>query len=163
MLRRVVQRPPRRLNSSGVRNRSRFRSRNFITSRHGLLAGIVDEMSEYVGELDWKRKMVFNRDWGRRHPESREAWEIARFGATFRAEQHRQAPQRPRAGAPTLTRLHRLGRRQDPVKEEAMYWWITHDPADDTPSPDYAVPARSHEAAKRKLAAAINVPLWTLR
>ena len=43
-----------------------------------------------------------------------------------------------------------------------MDWRITHDPAGDAPSPDYAVPARSHEATKRKLAAAIQVPLWTL-
>ena len=33
------------------------------------------------------------------------------------------------------------------MKEEAMYWWINHYPA----------------GTKRKLAAAINVPLWTLR
>ena len=36
-----------------------------------LEAGLIDEMGEDVGE----------RDWMRRHPESREAWEIARFGA----------------------------------------------------------------------------------
>ena len=44
-----------------------------------------------------------------------------------------------------------------------MYWWITHYPAGDAPSHDHAVRASSHEAAKRKLAAARNVPLWTLR
>ena len=31
-----------------------------------------------------------------------------------------------------------------------MDWRITHDPADDAPSPDYAVPARSHEAQARR-------------
>ena len=44
-----------------------------------------------------------------------------------------------------------------------MNWWITHYPAGDATSRDYAVRASSHEAAKRKLAAALNVPLWTLR
>ena len=39
-----------------------------------------------------------------------------------------------------------------------MYWRITHYPAGDAPSRDYATLARGH-AAKRKLAAAINVPL----
>ena len=44
-----------------------------------------------------------------------------------------------------------------------MVWWVRHYPAGDAPSRDYAVRAPSHEAAKRKLAAAINVPVWTLR
>ena len=44
-----------------------------------------------------------------------------------------------------------------------MYWWITHYPAGDAPSRDYAVRAPSPEAARRKLAGALNVPLWTLR
>ena len=44
-----------------------------------------------------------------------------------------------------------------------MVWWVSHYPAGDAPSRDYAVKAPSHEAAKRKLAAAINVPVWTLR
>ena len=44
-----------------------------------------------------------------------------------------------------------------------MVWRITHYPAGDAPSRDYAVRASSPEAAKRKLAAALNVPLWTLR
>ena len=39
-----------------------------------------------------------------------------------------------------------------------MYRRITHYPADDAPSRDYTVSARRHEAAKRKLAAAIQVP-----
>ena len=44
-----------------------------------------------------------------------------------------------------------------------MVWWVTHYPAGHAPSRDYAVRAPSHEAVKRKLAAAINVPVWTLR
>ena len=44
-----------------------------------------------------------------------------------------------------------------------MYWRINHYSAGDAPSREYAVKARSREAARRKLAAAINVPLWTLR
>ena len=44
-----------------------------------------------------------------------------------------------------------------------MVWWVTDYPAGDAPSRDYAVRAPSHEAAKRMLAAAINVPVWTLR
>ena len=46
-----------------------------------LEAGLIDEMEENVGERDWKRKMAVYRDWMRHHPERREAWEIARFGA----------------------------------------------------------------------------------
>ena len=44
-----------------------------------------------------------------------------------------------------------------------MCWWVTHYPAGDTPSRDYAVRAPSLDAAKQKLAAALDVPLWTLR
>ena len=44
-----------------------------------------------------------------------------------------------------------------------MVWRITHYPAGDAPSRDCAVRAPSLEAATRKLPAAINVPLWTLR
>ena len=44
-----------------------------------------------------------------------------------------------------------------------MAWWVGHYPAGNAPSRAYAVRAPSHEAAKRKLAAAINVPVWTLR
>ena len=69
----------------------------------------------------------------------------------------------PRAGPSALARLHPLGRGQDPVKEAVMVWRITHYPAVDAPSRDYAVRAPTLEAAKRKLAAAINVPLRTLR
>ena len=44
-----------------------------------------------------------------------------------------------------------------------MYWKITHYTAGDGPSRQYTVRARSREAARRKLAAAIQIPLWTLR
>ncbi|MCY4488929.1 MAG: hypothetical protein OXF11_17670 [Deltaproteobacteria bacterium] len=42
-------------------------------------------------------------------------------------------------------------------------WMINHYPAGDAPSREYAVTARSRDAARRKLSAAIQVPLWTLR
>ena len=42
-------------------------------------------------------------------------------------------------------------------------WRISHYPAGCANSREYTVRARSREAARRKLAAAINVPLWTLR
>ena len=44
-----------------------------------------------------------------------------------------------------------------------MVWRVTHYPAGEAPSRDYAVKAPSLDAAKRKLAAALDVPLWTLR
>ena len=44
-----------------------------------------------------------------------------------------------------------------------MHWWVTHYPAGDAPSRRYAVRAPSLDAAKRKLAAALDVPVWTLR
>ena len=44
-----------------------------------------------------------------------------------------------------------------------MLWQFIHYPADVAPSRDCAVQAPSLEAAKCKLAAAINVPVWTLR
>lgn len=44
-----------------------------------------------------------------------------------------------------------------------MIWRITHYPPGDAPSRDYKVRAASLEAAKRKLADALKVPLWTLR
>ena len=44
-----------------------------------------------------------------------------------------------------------------------MHWKITHYPVGDGVSRQYTVQAGSREAAKRKLAAAIRVPLWTLR
>ena len=44
-----------------------------------------------------------------------------------------------------------------------MYWRITHYPAADALSRKYTVRARSREGARRTLATAIQVPLWTLR
>ena len=44
-----------------------------------------------------------------------------------------------------------------------MHWRIIHYPAGDFASRQYTVRACSREAARRKLAAAIQVPLWTLR
>ena len=43
-----------------------------------------------------------------------------------------------------------------------MHWRIIHYPAADAPSRQYTVRANSREAARRKLAAAIRVPLGTL-
>ncbi len=43
-----------------------------------------------------------------------------------------------------------------------MYWMMAHYPAGCANSREYAVQARSREAARRKLAAAIQVPLWAL-
>ena len=48
--------------------------------------GIVDETGEYVGELDWTKKMDAYRGWMRRHPESRAVWETVRFGAALPRE-----------------------------------------------------------------------------
>ena len=44
-----------------------------------------------------------------------------------------------------------------------MVWRIGHYPAGAAPSRHYAVRAPTLIAAKRKLAAALQVPLWTLR
>ena len=44
-----------------------------------------------------------------------------------------------------------------------MVWWVTHYPAGVAPSRDYAVKAPTLDAAKRKLAAVLDVPVWTLR
>ena len=44
-----------------------------------------------------------------------------------------------------------------------MVWRIAHYPAGSAPSRDHAVRAPSLDAAKRNLAAALDVPLWTLR
>ena len=44
-----------------------------------------------------------------------------------------------------------------------MHWSGHHYPAGDAPSRQYTVRAGSRDAARRKLAAAIQVPLWTLR
>ena len=42
-------------------------------------------------------------------------------------------------------------------------WRILHYPAGDAPSREYKVRAPNLEAAKRKLAAILRVPVWTLR
>ncbi len=42
-------------------------------------------------------------------------------------------------------------------------WRIIHYPAGDAPSQECKVRAPNLEAAKRKLAAALGVPVWTLR
>ena len=44
-----------------------------------------------------------------------------------------------------------------------MIWPFIHYPAGDAPSRDYTVRAPSLDAAKRTLAAALDVPVWTLR
>ena len=44
-----------------------------------------------------------------------------------------------------------------------MHWRIIHYSAGCDSSHEYVVRARSREAARRKLAAAIQVPLWTIR
>ena len=44
-----------------------------------------------------------------------------------------------------------------------MTWRITHYPAGEAPSRDYAVWAPSLDAARRKLADTLNVPPWTVR
>ncbi len=44
-----------------------------------------------------------------------------------------------------------------------MRWRIIHYPISDAPSREYTVRAHSREVARRKLATAIQVPLWTLR
>ena len=49
------------------------------------------------------------------------------------------------------------------MKEDATVRWVAHYPAGDAPTCDYAAKAPSLDAAKRKRAAVINAPLWTLR
>ena len=44
-----------------------------------------------------------------------------------------------------------------------MVWRITHYAPGEAPSRDYAVRAPSLKAAIAKLAAALDVPVWTLR
>ena len=51
-----------------------------------LEAGILDETERYVRALDWSQRIEVYRDWMRRHPESREAWESARFGGPLPRE-----------------------------------------------------------------------------
>ena len=49
------------------------------------------------------------------------------------------------------------------MKEADILWRITHYPPGDAPSREYAVRAPSLDAAKRKLADVLGVPVWTLR
>lgn len=44
-----------------------------------------------------------------------------------------------------------------------MIWRITYYPAGDMPSREYLVRAANIDAARRKLAAVLDVPVWTLR
>ena len=62
-------------------------------------------------------------------------------------------------GVPAWT-LRPLG--TEPAEPPAG-WRVTHYPAGDAPSRDYTVRAPSLTAAKRTLAAALDVPVWTLR
>ena len=59
--------------------------------------------------------------------------------------------------------LRALGPGPTPSAEAPAAWRITHYPAGDAPSRDYTVRAPSLDAAKRTLAAALGVPVWTLR
>ena len=59
--------------------------------------------------------------------------------------------------------LRALGPGPTPPAEAPAGWRVTHYPAGDAPSRDYTVRAPSLDAAKRTLAAALNVPVWTLR
>ena len=65
-------------------------------------------------------------------------------------------------GVPAWT-LRPLGTVPAPPAEPPAGWRVTHYPAGDAPSREYAVRAASLDAAKRTLAAALNVPVWTLR
>ena len=51
----------------------------------------------------------------------------------------------------------------DRPADRTTAWRITYYPAGTAPSRDHVVRARTHEAAKHKLAAALTVPVWTLR
>ena len=59
--------------------------------------------------------------------------------------------------------LRPLGPGSTPPAGRSAAWRITHYPAGDAPSHEYAVRAPSLDAAKRTLAAALGVPVWTLR
>ena len=65
-------------------------------------------------------------------------------------------------GVPAWT-LRPLDPGPTPPAEAPAGWRVTHYPAGDAPSREYAVRAPSLTAAKRSLAAALNVPVWTLR
>ena len=59
--------------------------------------------------------------------------------------------------------LRALGTGPAPPAQAPAAWRITHYPAGAVPSRDYSVRAPSLDAAKRALAAALGVPVWTLR
>ena len=48
------------------------------------------------------------------------------------------------------------------MTEAPMHWRLIHRPAGDAPSREYVVRAASLESARRKLAALLNVPVWTV-
>ena len=60
-------------------------------------------------------------------------------------------------------RLRALGAGPNPPAPRSAIWRIAHCPAGAAPSREYAVRAPSLDAAKRTLAAALAVPVWTLR
>ena len=59
--------------------------------------------------------------------------------------------------------LRALGPEPTPPAEAPEGWRVTHYPAGDAPSREYAVRAPSLDAAKRTLAAVLDLPVWTLR
>ena len=48
------------------------------------------------------------------------------------------------------------------MTEGQMHWRLIHRPPGDAPTRGYVVRAASLEAARRKLAAFLNVPVWTV-
>ena len=59
--------------------------------------------------------------------------------------------------------LRPLGPGSTPQAGRSAAWRVTHYPAGDASSREYTVRAPSLIAAKRTLAAALGVPVWTLR
>ena len=59
--------------------------------------------------------------------------------------------------------LRALGTGSTAPTAEPAAWRISHYAAGDAPSREYTVRAPSLDAAKRTLAAALGVPVWTLR
>ena len=56
--------------------------------------GILDKTGEYMGKLEWTRKIDVYRDWMRPHPERREAWKIKRFGTLLPRQRFVRRPGR---------------------------------------------------------------------